>query len=91
MKRPLTILCFLPLLAILSWSNPEHRSFPPISPQMQALILGYHPMFLGHTARDYSPIDIRVLKGTTITVATVLTTGTGSITYDVGANITQLY
>jgi hypothetical protein len=42
-------------------------------------------------ANAYSPIDIRVLKGTTITVATVLTTGTGSITYDVGANITQLY
>jgi hypothetical protein len=42
-------------------------------------------------ANAYSPIDIRVLKGTTITMATVLTTGTGSITYDVGANITQLY
>ena len=42
-------------------------------------------------ANSYSPIDIRVKKGTTITVATVLTTGTGSITYDVGANITQLY
>lgn len=42
-------------------------------------------------ANGYSPIDIRVLKGTTITVATVLTTGTGSITYDVGALITQLY
>lgn len=39
----------------------------------------------------YSPIDIRVLKGTTITVATILTTGTGSITYDAGANITLLY
>lgn len=42
-------------------------------------------------ANGYSPMDIRVLKGTTITVATVLTTGTGSITYDVGATITQLY
>ena len=42
-------------------------------------------------AYAYSPIDIRVKKGTTITVATILTTGTGSITYDVGANITQLY
>jgi hypothetical protein len=42
-------------------------------------------------ANPYSPIDIRVKKGTTITVATVLTTGTGSITYDVGATITQLY
>jgi hypothetical protein len=42
-------------------------------------------------ANAYSPIDIRVKQGTTITVATVLTTGTGTITYDVGANITQLY
>lgn len=42
-------------------------------------------------ANGYSPIDIRVKKGTTITVATALTTGTGSITYDAGANITQLY
>lgn len=42
-------------------------------------------------ANAYSPMDIRVKQGTTITVATVLTTGTGSITYDVGATITQLY
>lgn len=42
-------------------------------------------------ANAYSPMDIRVKQGTTITVATVLTTGTGSITYDVGASITQLY
>lgn len=42
-------------------------------------------------ANAYSPMDIRVKKGTTITVATVLTTGTGSITYDVGGFITQLY
>jgi hypothetical protein len=38
-----------------------------------------------------SPIDIRVKQGTTITVATILTTGAGTITYDVGASITQLY
>jgi hypothetical protein len=42
-------------------------------------------------ASAYSPMDIRVKQGTTITVATVLTTGTGSITYDVGASISQLY
>lgn len=42
-------------------------------------------------ANGYSPLTIRVKQGTTITVSTVLTTGTGSITYDVGANITQLY
>ncbi|HXP50610.1 MAG TPA: hypothetical protein VN922_11680, partial [Bacteroidia bacterium] len=42
-------------------------------------------------ANAYSPVDIRVKQGTTITVATVLTTGTGSITYDVGGNIIQLY
>lgn len=42
-------------------------------------------------ANAYSPMDIRVKQGTPITVATVLTTGTGSITYDVGATITQLY
>jgi hypothetical protein len=42
-------------------------------------------------ANGYSPMDIRVKQGTTITVATVLTTGTGSITYDAGASITQLY
>lgn len=42
-------------------------------------------------ANGYSPIDIRVKQGTTITVATVLTTGTGSITYDVGASIIQIY
>lgn len=42
-------------------------------------------------ANGYSPMDIRVKQGTTITVSTVLTTGTGSITYDVGASITQLY
>jgi hypothetical protein len=42
-------------------------------------------------ANGYSPIDIRVKQGTTITVSTILTTGAGSITYDVGASITQLY
>lgn len=42
-------------------------------------------------ANGYSPMNIRAKQGTSITVATVLTTGTGSITYDVGANITQLY
>lgn len=42
-------------------------------------------------ANGYSPIDIRVKQGTPITVGTILTTGTGSVTYDVGANITQVY
>lgn len=42
-------------------------------------------------ANGYSPMDIRVKQGTTITVATVLTTGTGTITYDAGSSITQLY
>jgi hypothetical protein len=42
-------------------------------------------------ANGYSPMDIRVKQGTTITVSTVLTTGTGSITYDAGSSITQLY
>jgi hypothetical protein len=42
-------------------------------------------------ANGYSPINIRVKQGTTITVSTVLTTGTGSITYDVGASIIQIY
>lgn len=42
-------------------------------------------------ANGYSPIDIRVKQGTTITVGTILTTGTGTVTYDVGANIIQLY
>jgi hypothetical protein len=40
-------------------------------------------------AYGYSPINIRVKKGTTITVSTVMT-GV-SATYDVGATITQLY
>lgn len=42
-------------------------------------------------ANGYSPMQIRVKQGTTITVSTILTTGTGSITYDVGASISQLY
>lgn len=42
-------------------------------------------------ANGYSPIDIRAKQGTTITVSTILTTGTGSISYDAGASITQLY
>src|SRR6202453_3485068 len=40
-------------------------------------------------AYGYSPINIRVKKGTTITVSTVMT-GV-SATYDVGATITKLY
>lgn len=36
-------------------------------------------------------MDIRVLTGTTITIKSVLTTGIGTITYDVGGNIIQLY
>jgi GDSL-like lipase/acylhydrolase family protein len=42
-------------------------------------------------AYAYSPVTIRAKQGTTITVATILTTGSGSITYDVGGNITRLY
>lgn len=42
-------------------------------------------------ANGYSPLDVRVKQGTTITVSTVLTTGAGTITYDVGASIAQLY
>jgi hypothetical protein len=40
---------------------------------------------------SFSPIQIRAKGGNAITVATVLTTGTGSITYDAGASITDLY
>jgi len=36
-------------------------------------------------------MDIRVSSGSAITIKTVLTTGIGSITYDVGGNITKLY
>lgn len=41
---------------------------------------------------DFSlpPQDIRVKGGTTITLKTILTTGTGSITYDVGGSIQLL-
>lgn len=38
----------------------------------------------------FPPIDIRCKASTAITVATTLTTGGGSITYDTGATITQL-
>jgi hypothetical protein len=41
-------------------------------------------------ANGYSPIDIRVKQGTTITMSTTVG-GTGTETYDVGASITQLY
>lgn len=41
-------------------------------------------------AYPFSPVEIRAKNGTTITVQTVLTTGVGSITYDVGATIQQL-
>lgn len=37
------------------------------------------------------PMDIRVKNATTITIKTVLTTSTGTITYDVGGSITKLY
>lgn len=36
------------------------------------------------------PQDIRVKGGTLITIKTILTTGTGSITYDVGGSIQQI-
>ena len=36
-------------------------------------------------------MDIRVYNGSTIIMKTVLTTGIGSITYDVGCNIIKLY
>lgn len=39
---------------------------------------------------NFGAMDIRVKASTAITVKTVLTTGTGSITYDVGATISQL-
>lgn len=39
---------------------------------------------------NFGVMDIRVKASTTITVKTTLTTGTGSITYDVGATISQL-
>jgi hypothetical protein len=38
----------------------------------------------------YPPMDIRVQQGSTIFVKTTLTVGTGTITYDLGATITQL-
>lgn len=38
----------------------------------------------------YPPMTIRAKNGTTITVKTTLTTGTGSITFDAGSRITQL-
>lgn len=38
----------------------------------------------------FPPMDIRVKANTAITVKTILTTGTGSVTYDVGANIQRL-
>ena len=41
-------------------------------------------------ANGFPTVDIRVKASTAITVATVLTTGTGSITYDAGASIIQL-
>lgn len=41
-------------------------------------------------AYAFSPIDIRSQAGGVITVLTVLTTGAGSIAYDVGASIQQL-
>ncbi len=41
-------------------------------------------------ANGYSPLRIRVKQGTTISVNTVLTTGTGSITYDAGATIIKI-
>lgn len=42
-------------------------------------------------ASAYSPITIRVKQGTSISVSTTLTTGTGSITYDAGASMLKLY
>lgn len=41
-------------------------------------------------AFTFPTMDIRVLSGAPITVKTVLTTGTGSIAYDVGASITKI-
>lgn len=41
-------------------------------------------------AFTFPTMNIRAKMGTTVTVKTVLTTGTGSISYDVGATITQL-
>ena len=38
----------------------------------------------------FSPIDIRVKAGTTITIATVLQAGGGTIIYDVGGSIMQI-
>lgn len=37
-----------------------------------------------------SPYDIRVKQGTTITIATTLVVGTGSISYDAGSSIIQI-
>ena len=42
------------------------------------------------TSTGFNPVssqDIRVKGGTTITISAVLTTGTGSITYDAGASL----
>lgn len=41
-------------------------------------------------SNPYPTATIRAKQGTTITIATVLTTGTGSITYDAGGTITQM-
>src|ERR1700722_15613897 len=38
----------------------------------------------------FAPINIRGKSGTTITIATTLVTGSGTIAYDVGATIEQL-
>jgi hypothetical protein len=43
---------------------------------------GYYP---------FPPIFVSVKQGTTITASVVFTTGTGSVTYDAGAIITQMY
>jgi hypothetical protein len=42
------------------------------------------------SSNGYSPIDIRVKQGTTITMQTALTTSGGSITFDVGSTIMQI-
>jgi hypothetical protein len=39
----------------------------------------------------FPDVKIRVYGGTTITVKTILSTGGGSITYDVGADISQAH
>jgi hypothetical protein len=69
----------------VAWTDENSNSRTQIFYPMGATTPGLGAT--GFTA--FSPADIRAKASSTITVSTVLTTGAGSITYDVGATVQQ--